>query len=251
MKLLTTICHAYEKLLNTRRHRTQHNLQQHGFTLIEILIALFIFAIISVMTAVGIRRMINTQQHVAISTQSLQRLQLAMTLFEHDIHAINPHRIKTDETTAGGLIQSGGGGIEFITANNINPGMYAARGILRQVAYRVMSGIWTRITWPVADPLTSTPNIQQALLPGVESFQIKYINQQGQELSSWPPSNDNDTQSILNLIGENKILQLQSQQTPPAGIEIELKTKLFGTIRRLFVINDQFLAKPVNLEDGE
>lgn len=238
-------CISKDQRIN-KGHR--HSRGQLGFTLIEILIALFIFAIMSVMTAIGIRRMIRTQQHVTIATHALQRLQLAMTLFQRDISAINPHRIKQDQTSAGALIESQADGVRFITANDVNPSMYAARGILRQVAYQVQNGVWVRSTWPVADPLRDTPEVTQALLPNVESVEIKYISNNGRELSSWPPNNENDSRNILNLLENRNLLHLDSQQQAPAGIEIEIKSKTYGVIRRLFAINEEYLAPARSVE---
>lgn len=215
-----------------------------GFTLVEILVALFIFAIISVMTAIGIRRMINTQQRISTATTKISKLQLAMTLLERDLEAISPHRLKNSISTAGSLLQMQGGGITFVTANNINPAMLADRGILRKVSYNIKGDKLIRTTWPVADPTRNTPSTNTTILDKVKRLQFIFIDTHGQVIKYWPPSNI--TQSIITTIPESSNtsnLQLQNQQTAPKGIEIVITVSPFGTIRRLFALDEQFIAK--------
>ena len=178
---------AHQKNKQTKKHK------QGGFTLIEILIALFIFAIVSVLAITGLRHIIRQQKHINTVSAALGRLQLTMTLMQHDLSAMSPHSLKNNASDSGGpLLQSTGSNIRFITSNNANPGMYAPRSILRQVAYSVKDGILMRVTWPVADPLTTTPKITQALLPGITSLKVRFYDNQHQPQTSWPPNNPND-----------------------------------------------------------
>ncbi len=57
----------------------------NGFTLIEMMIALMIFAVIGLLTSIGLRSVIQSNNHVIQAEKQLRQLQLTMALLRRDV----------------------------------------------------------------------------------------------------------------------------------------------------------------------
>src|SRR5690349_22638896 len=68
---------------------TVNGRQADGFTLIEILIAVAVFALMATMAYSGLNSSINVSRETELRAEQLHRLQMALTLIQRDITQIS------------------------------------------------------------------------------------------------------------------------------------------------------------------
>ncbi len=158
-----------------------------GFTLIEILVALLIFAILSVITVVGLRSMIRSHHHLDKVDQQLQQVMSAMTVLRRDITQTITRPITS--STGTGLIpafqSTSTTAFEFTRAGYTNPFMIAPRSTMQRVGYEFKNHKLIRITWPVLDRAPDTQPTQRVLLNHVDNMTINFVDDKGQQQESW------------------------------------------------------------------
>src|SRR3990167_4596785 len=98
----------------------RHN--SRGFTLIEILVALMIFAIMGVLAAMSLQSMIRTHSVLKKADASLMQLQITMTLMRRDlIQAIDRSIVNSDGRMEAAFVATGGNQIVFTRTGLQNP----------------------------------------------------------------------------------------------------------------------------------
>ncbi|VAW57241.1 hypothetical protein MNBD_GAMMA07-543, partial [hydrothermal vent metagenome] len=82
------------------QHRKQH--KATGFTLIEVIIAMSIFAIVSLLAYSGLNTVMLSKSRTEVSLERLQELQLAMLTLTFDFQHLS---VRDGHDALGGLIQ--------------------------------------------------------------------------------------------------------------------------------------------------
>lgn len=218
---------------------------QQGFTLIEVLLVMAIFAIIGIAGFQVVDTMVDTEQHSGERQRELERLQYAMLIMERDFRYLVARPVRGEQGTDSGqyimsdpnVSDSEADTIGFVRTGYPNPSDMLPRSTLQPVLYRVFEQQLQRLSHPYVDQVGVDPDIE-ILLENVEDFQIRYIANRISE---------DDLQSDDNRVGEwNRSGQL------PLAIEVIVSTESFGDIRRLFDVNDaQVTAPSVQSEQGD
>lgn len=187
-----------------------------GFTLLEIIIALAIFAILSLLVAQGLKTVTNTQQKLNTASEQWQQLTLAVALIRRDLGQIvsKPYRDTTSQNFA--PVQSGtDDSFSFSRTGWQNPNATAQRSDLIRVRLALKNQTLTRTTWPLdpnSDPAQPTT---QTLLQGVTQFRITYVYDGGKISAIWPISTRSKEQ--VNAL--------------PDMIRLSITSKKFGVIK--------------------
>lgn len=157
-----------------------------GFTLLELLVALTIFAIMALMSYVGMRSLLQTQQQWSVKADRWQAVMQTVVVVRRDVSQMILRPIMD---TSGGqmpaMVLRGVDDIEFTRTGFVNPLALAPRSQLQRVRYQLKDQQLIRWTWPVVDRAPGTRPIKRVLLSGVASFQLHYINQAGQWMPTW------------------------------------------------------------------
>lgn len=164
------------------------NEQPHGFTLIEILVALFIFAIVGLMGTQLISRVSNQQTILSERGARLIELQRAMTILKRDIMQIQRRSIRDAYGDQRPAIQLEDDDLfEFTRAGWRNP-LGQPRSDLQRVAYLLdeEKHELQRLYWPVLDRAQDSEPRVQVLLSDVKKLEITVVDQAGNEHSFWP-----------------------------------------------------------------
>lgn len=163
--------------------------KQRGFTLVEILVALFIFAIIGVVAAASLQSMIRTHHALQIADKKLLELQIFMTLIRRDMaQAIDRPIRDSDGNSEPSFVGSGGSQITLTRTGLINPFNSAAQSDMQRVGYDVEGGDLVRLTWNVLDQPPKAVPEKQVLLHHVTSLKWQFIGDNGAPSNSWPPT---------------------------------------------------------------
>ncbi len=199
-------------------------LRQKGFTLFEVLIALFIFAILGVMATVCLHVVIKTHDKLSVQNERLLKVQIAMLLFERDVSQIMPRPVMSaNQQRLPAVLSHGSSELEFTTAGNYNPHFVYKSSSLKRVAYGLKDHELIELIWPVLDRVqaTSTP-YKKILLKHVQSLQFQFVSKSGSLSSFWP------NQSSYGNAGKKN-----PNTSLPKAIEMRLQLKKMGGVTRI------------------
>jgi general secretion pathway protein J len=197
--------------------------RQHGFTLVELLVALFITAI---MFAFGYRALdeaFKSRREVEQQSARLIAVQQALRTLEQDFELLQPRPVRnligdgympaltaaqsnalgglgtTLGNTAGGMTAGGTGGLGSGSANGsaaplvtftrggwTNP-VGIQRSELQRVSYTLENGVLMRLYYPVLDATEATVPVKRALIDQVKNFSLRFMDAGHNWQNGWPP----------------------------------------------------------------
>lgn len=168
---------------------------RRGFTLIEVLVAMSILAIIGLVSATVLTQMIDSEEVSKDRHERLSELQFAMVTLDRDVRQIVVRQVRAvpEEarryyiTNDAALIDSDSGGLAFVRAGWSNPDMMLPRSELQPVVYRVRDGVLQRIYRPFVDDVSGDEGVQD-LLTGVESLEVSFQHA-GEDYERWERPN--------------------------------------------------------------
>lgn len=192
-----------------------------GFTLLEVLVAIAIFAMISLAAYQILQGVLRSGEISKEHSEALTELQRAMLIIEQDFSQIT-YRLSRDENveeeelqvmSAGeSLFESDDQGIEFTRLGWTNPFDLLPRSELLRVRYRLKEGQLQRLYFLYPDLQVGDEPKVQVLLNDVETLSFRFWD------SSWLDS-------------------WTSTDSLPDGIEISFTTKQYSEVRRVFMIS--------------
>ncbi|MEM7501937.1 MAG: type II secretion system minor pseudopilin GspJ [Pseudomonadota bacterium] len=170
-----------------RRHRARAG----GFTLIEILVSMAIFALLSAVAYGTLSQILTSAEVLSDRMNRIQSIQRTMRLISQDFLQLAPRPIRGELGDGFGAalradFQSGYT-IELTRGGWSNP-MTLPRSTLQRAAYRVEpDGLLVRYHWTVLDRTLSNPIIATNLLEDVENIAFLFMQENGEWTEEWPP----------------------------------------------------------------
>lgn len=190
---------------------------KQGFSLIEILIALSIFALIASITSISLHLAFETRSKINAKLSHLERLQLALTHIARDIPQIATRSIYAGDMRYYKAIIASPDYLEFTRDGLSNPEQKETRSTLKRVAYLCRdSALWRR-SWQSLDEPNRKKHIDKKLLGHLKDCHFAYLDKNNQLLSNW------------------EALNARSEQLPKA-IQLNLDFKKEGKINMLYVV---------------
>ncbi|MCW8988402.1 MAG: type II secretion system minor pseudopilin GspJ [Gammaproteobacteria bacterium] len=192
-----------------------------GFTLLELLVALSIFSLVSVMAYGGLQTVIKTKNITQQSADRIAEVQLLMMRISDDLRQAVSRKIRDEYGDFLPAMQSGKNGNETIAWTRLgyrNPARLT-RSNIQRVAYKLEQQKLVRITWPVLDRAQDTKELNSEVLSNVESIEWRFMNNNNEWLSTWPDE------------GENMVLY-----PLPKAVEVTLELQDWGKIKRLILV---------------
>lgn len=201
----------------------QTNNRHLGFSLVEVMIALLIFAIVTMMCAKGINSIMLIKQKQNTIMNNISEQQMIHVFLKKDLsQAVNrPVRINNTITPAfiGGTKATQPNELFELTRTGIsNPNIQTkALSSLRRVGYFLKDNTLIRKNWQNINKIQTSKPSQRVLSRKIKSIKIKFSNSQNQLSNNWRsiyPVN-------LNTIG--KSWQLKKN---PLGLPTAIQIKL-------------------------
>ena len=145
-----------------------------GFTLIEVLIAMLIFAVLSTMTFQALEGSLRVQERAEQHARSLNAFQVAWTVMLHDFVnlARRPVRGVFGDLQRAFVQQDGDCEISFTRVSG-EGSIFFARAGLQRVSYCLLEGNLYRLVWPVLDRVQATEAQQGLLMENVDTFTVE------------------------------------------------------------------------------
>ncbi|MDT0583651.1 MULTISPECIES: type II secretion system minor pseudopilin GspJ [Alteromonadaceae] len=196
---------------------------QSGFTLLEVLIAMAIFALIAFGATQILTNVTDADEASEERFQSLQDLQRAMLVIERDFLQMVPRKTRVEGEVTDTLIfaeeflfDSDSGAIGFVRAGWHNPQLVLPRSTMQSVAYRVSEERLERLYSTYVDNSIGFEPKVRVLLEGVEKIEFEFLEKFDTKEFTWE--------------------EAESVQELPIAVAVIITSKLYGEIRREFKV---------------
>lgn len=204
---------------------------QLGFTIIEMMAAMAVFAVLAVMAYGGLRSVVNAREAVEESGAATRSLQRAFFLISQDIEQFQARAIRDEFGDPQPAVQSGGSGrtsaLEFTRGGWPTPFDIPQSGQIR-VRYQIEGEQLIRSNWVVLDRAQDSLPTKTALLNGVTALEFRYLDDSGSWKNEWPPTlglaNPQPPSGATPATTNPQLVQI------PAVIELRLGTEQWGEI---------------------
>ncbi len=162
--------------------------KNQGFTLLEVLLAIGITALIGVSTYTLLSQTLRTRDHLADQAENLRELQLMTAIVQNDLRQISSRIIRDQFGDYQPAIRLGGysvyGPIEF-TRNGVANPLKLPKSNFQRIAYELTDGDFKRYVWPVLDQSPDSTPREQILLENVLEMSVKVLTGDDWR-SEWP-----------------------------------------------------------------
>ncbi|HKS93268.1 MAG TPA: type II secretion system minor pseudopilin GspJ [Gammaproteobacteria bacterium] len=197
------------------------NRRTHGFTLIEILVAMVIVAVIGVLAYGGLHGLMREREQTATSMQRLRLVQQAFAIMTRDLSQLvaRPARDPLGGMPLAAFLSTPQNQppLVFTRGGWSNP-LADVRSTEERVAYQLDNDQLLRLSWPELDVPAQTEPVRQVLLTDVTQFDLRFMDSSDTWQNQWPP---------LNVNGAAYLAQL------PRAVEIDVTLKDLGRITRI------------------
>lgn len=217
---------------------------QRGLTLIELLIAMAIFAVMSASMFLAFDSFQKGKEVTETNADRLKQYQLGFNILARDFQQMIPRPVRDEfgsEAPLYALTSDVGSEVEFTRAGwNRSPFSKVKRSELQRVTYYLEEKKLMRGSWRVLDRAEDSVPDRAELLDGVESlsFIFYYQDKQNKLVASdaWPPASlkKGDADKFSH-VPEREFMLL------PKIVEIKLTTEDMGAITRKFLIANCFV----------
>lgn len=163
---------------------------QKGFTLIEVLVAMAIFAILSALAYGTLNQTLLSADILSSRMDRLQALQRTMRMLTDDLYQLSPRPVRDElgDNYAPALSTGFQSGFAIeLTRSGWNNPMVLPRSTMQRAAYRIEDEELVRYHWMVLDRTLSNEPVSVVLLDGIESIQFRFVQANGEFTDQWPP----------------------------------------------------------------
>jgi len=196
-----------------------------GFTLLEVLVAVAIFAIISVLAYTGYSELTRQSQRIAASAERMRAIQATVQRMVQDFSSIEPRPIREpigDSVQPALIADSRSDQLAEFTHSGWSNPAGVPRSTLQRVAYRLEDGKLTRNYWAALDRTLSTEPVRVVLLDRVKTVTLRFMEPRSRRLTDqWPA------------LGGGGPAGPNASRTLPLAVEITLELEDWGKITRL------------------
>ncbi len=193
--------------------------RRRGFTLVEMIVAVAIFAVLAVLAYAGLDAVLRQRADLQAHYRDLHALQRAYLVMQRDFSQAAPRPVRDE---LGGPLPAlrgdpDGHVVALTRAGYPNPAGLRRSQLLR-VRYLLQDQTLRRLQFPVLDRAPTPLPAADVLLRGVHSLRLRYRDASGQWQASWPTA-------------------AAAPDSLPAAVEVELRVAhLPGPLRWVFVL---------------
>ena len=185
-----------------------------GFTLVELLVAIWIMALVSVIAWRGLSALVNTRERLGPEADEVRAMLIGLGQMERDLaQAANPTLASLPGMSVWVQVFDGAPALRILRLSEPLPDGSAE---LQQVTYAVVDGALVRqcsLPQRSAQDATNAPAATVRLVPGVASMQVRV----------WR-------------VNEGWVVPASADVTPPPGVEVVVRRTDGTTLRRVMLV---------------
>ncbi len=198
--------------------------RQGGFTLLELLVAIAIFALLGVGSYRLLASTIQTRDVAREHDASLLRIQKAFTVLSRDLTQVVGRPVRNDFGDSEGALILKNNTLEFSRQGWPNP-LHLPRSEMQRIRYELNAkGELWRMSWSQLDRERNMQPQRSLVLEHVDNLQVKVMESSGQLDAEWPLLQSRDQTQT----GDAALAEL------PFAVEIVVGLKPWGDVRRIF-----------------
>ena len=195
-----------------------------GFTLLELLVAMAIFAIVGALALTGYTQLQRQSEIVEQRLARTRDVQRTVQLVASDIEQIEPRPIR--EPIGETVLPAVSAGLDPSYLLSLTRAGYSntagvQRPTLQRVGYRLENGEFWRDTWPALDRTIAVEPVRRKLLTGVRSVTFRFLDPSRSWVDRWPETQTPDAASA---------------RLRPAAVEVVIELEDWGEVRRLLEV---------------
>jgi general secretion pathway protein J len=198
--------------ISSNKAKFQSTARQSGITLLELLIVIAVFSIMSAVAYSGLQNSLKAEENFSASMKNLEAVQMSLTLFQRDIMQLSPRGIRDafgDDEAA--IVLFNGRELLFTRGGNFSS-LKLDQTELTRVSYSLQDELFIRSHWRHLDSTQGDRPLSASLLSKVTNLQIRVLDQNNLWHLDWP-------------ISDNAKIR---------AVEITIELEDWGEIRRLF-----------------
>lgn len=201
-------------------------MRSRGFTLLELLVAMFIAALMSAMGYAALNQVVRQRASVQAEQQAVDDLSRALRVMTLDFAqaAARPVRdvlgrgmdaaVLADPRVSQGV---------WLTRAAGAPVLGAARPALQRVSWRLEGEDLVRLAWAAPDRTQTTPERRRIMLSGVRRLQFRFLAPTGEWRAEWPGGFDADAGAAPGRLR-------------PRAVEVTIEDARIGVVRRVIEV---------------
>ncbi|UTM57204.1 type II secretion system minor pseudopilin GspJ [Photobacterium sp. CCB-ST2H9] len=205
-----------------------------GFTLLEVLVAIAVFAMLSMSAYQVMNGVQRSDEQSREHNERLQEIQRAMVMLDGDFRQMVARQVRQQgNNESGPLLQSGeylldssSHGILFTRDGWQNPQQMFPRSEILRVGYRIIDETLERVWFRYPDTVVGTEPLVRKVLTGVTALSFRYYGAEGWQ-DSWTDSG-----------------------ALPKGIAVTLTLDDFGKVERVYMLPEAKLPSATK-KDGD
>ncbi len=199
---------------------------QRGFTLLELLIAISIFAMIGLGSYQVLASVLRAQEATGATSEALTRMQRTYLRLSQDFRQVidRPVRDNYGDVLPPLFMPERGYDLEFTRTGWRNP-LGRPRSELQRVAFELEGSTLLRHYWPVLDRAQDSEPVSQVVLEDVAHFRLRLLDAAGRWHDTWPPRRSS--------LGQD---DSADERLLPVAIELEIGVETLGDLRWLFEV---------------
>lgn len=196
-------------------------MKNKGFTLIEIIIAVAVFAVIASITSSVLLNTLQTKQRSYKQIDIINQLQLAIALFGKDSRQIVTRPVRGNQMHLFPSFIGEKDYLELTRGGDINPNAAEQRSTLIRVAYLCKDDTLIRRIWPVLDAPDRDIYQDTILLANLKKCKFAYVGMHQNVMPNWYQYTTRQNNKTIT--------------TPlPEAIQLSLDLKTLGKIKQYF-----------------
>lgn len=192
-----------------------------GFTLLELMVAIAVFSIMSAMAYAGLNTLLTARSSTAAAAERLQQLQLTFHLLQRDLTQITSRSVRDlygDRLPAFPSMDGESLLFSLTRAGRSNP-LQRMQSTLQRIDYIQDQGALYRRSWNVLDQSLQSEPVNTLLMGDISSISLRFMDDRGAWHDHWPLATSTTEIADAPL---------------PRGVELTLKTADLGEFHRLF-----------------